>query len=381
MKFQITALAVFAALGLSSLAAAQTPPAASDYSKPENWLCLPGRSDDACAAPQTATLVAADGTLTLEPFERARDPGIDCFYVYPTVSNDKSANSDMVANTEELSVIAVQFARFGQVCRTFAPLYRQVTLTALRQYMLGQDPGADRDLGYNDVKAAWEWYLKHENKGRGVVLIGHSQGSGVLQRLVAEEIDGKPAQKLLVGLMPIGMSVPVDEAGMFGTIPSCSKLGQTGCLVAYVSFRDTMPPPPTSRFGKVSEPGKHAACVNPAALSGGKGQSRPYLWSAGRAQSAAAPTPWVQGKTVDTPFVSTPGLLTTECVRQGEFSWLKVTTNADPADPRTDAIIGDVMVMGRPDPNWGLHLVDMNIAMGDLVGIVEAQAKAWTRAK
>lgn len=368
------AVAVAALVGAGAQAQGAAP---NDYSRPEAWLCLPGRTDDACAAPQTATVVAADGTLTLKPFERAADPGIDCFYVYPTVSNDKTANSDMTANAEELSVIAVQFARFGGVCRTFAPLYRQVTLTALRQYMMGQDPGADRDLAYNDVKAAWQWYLKHENKGRGVVLIGHSQGSGVLQRLVAEEIDGKPAQKLLVGLMPIGMSVPVDEKGMFGSIPSCSKLGQTGCLVAYVSFRDTMPPPATSRFGRVEQAGKRAACVNPAALTGGAGTSRPYLWSRGRAQTAAEPQEWATGKTVDTPFVTTPGLLTLECVQQGDFSWLKVTTNADPADPRTDAIVGDVMVLGKPDPNWGLHLVDMNIAMGDLVAIVEAQSQAW----
>jgi len=381
MKIQITALMGAALLGLSGAALAQTaptPPAANDYSKPETWLCLPGREGDACAADQTATVVAADGTLTVQPFVKAADPGIDCFYVYPTVSNDKTPNSDMTANREEESVIAVQFARFASVCRTFAPMYRQVTLTALRQYMVGQNPGADRDLAYGDVKAAWDWYLKNENHGRGVVLIGHSQGSGVIQELVRREIDGKPVQKLIVGVMPIGTNVPVDEAGMFGSIPSCSKVGQTGCLVSYVSFRDTLPPPQTSRFGKVAEAGMHAACVNPAALGGGKGTPTPYLWSGGAAQSAAEPKPWVAGKEVTTPFVTTPGLLTTQCVRDGDYSYLKVTTNADPSDPRTDEIVGDVMIMGKADPNWGLHLIDMNHSMGDLVAVVKAQGEAWS---
>ncbi|MBI1405736.1 MAG: DUF3089 domain-containing protein [Caulobacter sp.] len=380
MKIQITTLMGAMLLAASGAAMAQTPPAAptaNDYSKPETWLCLPGRAGDACSADQTATIVAADGTLTVQPFAKAADPGIDCFYVYPTVSNDKTPNSDMVANREEESVIAVQFARFASVCRPFAPLYRQVTLTALRQYMTGQNPGADRELAYGDVKAAWDWYLKNENHGRGVVLIGHSQGSGVIQELVKREIDGKPVQKLIVGVMPIGSNVPVDEKGMFGTIPSCSKLGQTGCLVSYVSFRDTAPPPQTSRFGKVSEAGMHAACVNPAALGGGKGTPTPYLWSGGAAQSAAAPKPWVEGKTVETPFVTTPGLLTTQCVRDGDYSYLAVKTNADPSDPRTDEIIGDVMIMGKPDPNWGLHLIDMNHSMGDLVAVVKAQGEAW----
>ena len=82
---------------------------------------------------------------------------------------------------------------------------------------------------------------------------------------------------------------------------------------------------------------------------------------------------------MDSAFVTAPGLLTTECVRSGEFSYLKVTTNADPADARTDAIAGDVVLFGKVDANWGLHLIDMNVAMGDLVDIVHQQAQAWKK--
>ena len=380
MKFQITAMVMFATLGFSGLAAAQTPAApANDYSKPETWLCLPGRASDACTVDLSATVVEKDGksdkiTLTATPAPAA----IDCFYVYPTVSTDPTPNSDMTIDDAERRVVAVQFARFRTVCRPFAPMYRQVTLSALRQYMTGQNPGADRALAYNDVKAAWDWYLAHENKGRGVVLIGHSQGSGVIAELVKREIDGKPIQKQIVGVMPIGSNVPVDEKGMFGSIPSCSAKGQTGCLISYVSFRDTVPPAPTSRFGKVAEAGKHAACVNPAALGGGKGEPVSYHWN--RPLTAGAPlTAWAKGLEVDTAYVTTPGLLTTECVRDGDFSYLKVTTNANPADARTDTIPGDIVVFGKIDANWGLHLIDMNVAMGDLVEIVHLQAVAWKK--
>ncbi|MDB5468572.1 MAG: hypothetical protein JWR84_132 [Caulobacter sp.] len=385
MKFQITALAMFASLGLSGLAAAQTPPAApapasNDYSKPETWLCLPGRAGDACGVDLATTSVTPDGKGHLLPAGSPAPAAIDCFYVYPTVSADPTPNSDMVIDEAERRVVAIQFAPFRNVCRPFAPMYRQVTLTALRQYMSGQKPAVDRELAYNDVKAAWDWYLAHENKGRGVVLIGHSQGSGVIQELVKREIDGKPVQKLIVGVMPIGSNVPVDDKGMFGTIPSCSAKGQTGCLVSYVSFRDTVPPPATSRFGKVDGAGLHAACVNPAALGGGKGQPASAFWN--RPLTGGAPTPaWARDLTVDTPFVATPGLLTTECARSGEYSYLKVTTNADPADARTDAIAGDVVIFGKVDANWGLHLIDMNIAMGDLVAIVGEQAKAWKKSR
>lgn len=379
MKFQITALTILATLGLSGFAAAQTPARANDYSKPETWLCLPGRAGDACGVDLSTTVVEKDGKSNKITLEATPAPAaIDCFYVYPTVSTDPTPNSDMTIDEAERRVVAVQFARFRNVCRPFAPMYRQVTLSALRQLMTGQNPGADRALAYNDVKAAWDWYLKHENKGRGVVLIGHSQGSGVIAELVKREIDGKPIQKQIVGVMPIGTNVAVDEMGMFGSLPSCSAKGQTGCLVAYVSFRDTVPPPATSRFGKVEGAGMHAACVNPAALGGGKGEPVSYHWNRPLTGSAP-PATWAKALEVDTPYVTTPGLLTTECVRSGEFSYLKVTTNADPADARTDTIPGDVVVLGKVDANWGLHLIDMNIAMGDLVDIVHQQAQAWKK--
>ena len=44
----------------------------------------------------------------------------------------QAGNSDMTAGPEEHGVILQQFARFASVCRVYAPLYRQVTLTALR---------------------------------------------------------------------------------------------------------------------------------------------------------------------------------------------------------------------------------------------------------
>ncbi|NBB17259.1 DUF3089 domain-containing protein [Caulobacter sp. SLTY] len=377
MKVEISTLAALAVLAFAAPAAAQ--PTANEYSKPESWLCLPGRADDACGVDLSTTVVMPDGKSNAVKLEATPAPApIDCFYVYPTVSTDPTPNSDMTIDEAERRVVAVQFARFKHVCRPFAPMYRQVTLNALRQYMLGQNPGADRMLAYNDVKDAWEYYLKHENKGRGVVLIGHSQGAGVIAELVKREIDGKPAQKLIVGVMPIGTNVPVDEKGMFGSIPSCSAKGQVGCLVAYVSFRAEVPPPPSSRFGKVEGAGLHAACVNPAALGGGAGTADPYFWNR-PLTAGSAPMAWATGLETTTPYVSTPGLLTTECVRAGEFSYLKVTTNADPADARTDTIPGDVVVMGKPDANWGLHLIDMNVAMGDLVGIVHAQGKAWKK--
>ena len=130
----LAAIAVGAGFALAGLAAsAQTAaPARNDYSKPEAWLCFPGKAGDACAIDMSTTVVKADGSTSVEAFRPDPRAPVDCFYVYPTVSTDPGVNSDMTANAEELNVVRQQLARFGSKCRIYAPLYRQFTLTALR---------------------------------------------------------------------------------------------------------------------------------------------------------------------------------------------------------------------------------------------------------
>ena len=371
-------------LAIATSAPAQI--AKNDYRDGTSWLCRPGRQD-ACAVDQTATIVAADGTLTREAWKANPSAPIDCFYVYPTVSADPGGNSDMIAGAEENGVVRAQFARFASQCKVYAPLYRQATLTALRAATTGSPIRVDRALGYNDVLDSWNDYLQHDNNGRGVVLIGHSQGSGVLTQLMRNEIDGKPVQSKIVSALLLGTSLPVpkgkDVGGAFQHIPLCHSATQTGCVITYASFRSTIPPPANSRFGRVQGETMRSACVNPAALGGGSGELHAYLASGGRSivGSSAEPRAWVTPPTpIDTPFVSVPGLLTAQCVSNDKDSYLEVTVHGNPADPRADDIVGDVMANGQVNASWGLHLIDVNLAMGNLVDIVREQGQAYLSA-
>lgn len=365
-------------------AAAASAPAPNDYGLAQNWLCRPGRRD-ACTIPLDTTAIAPDGTMTMQPFVPAKAPEADCFYVYPTVSFDTTGNSDMVANDEERRVIEAQFARFGSQCRTFAPLYRSVTLTALRAAMLGSPSPADRELNYTDVRDAWRHYLASDNGDRPFVLVGHSQGAGLLKRLVAEEIDGKPVAKRMLSAMLIGTNIMVakgkDTGGDFRTTPLCRAATQTGCVIGYVSFRDTAPPPSKSRFGKSENPALEVACTNPAALGGGKADVR-SAFAAGRSWEMARDTgPWSKTGTPKSAFVSLPGLLTAACTSSGGANYLAVHVNADPADARTDDVPGDVVIGTTVLADWGLHLIDVSLAYDDLVGLVPQQLGARKAAK
>lgn len=365
------------------------PTEKTDYAKAEMWLCRPGRSGDACAVDLTTSVIAGDGKVVRETFTANAQAPIDCFYVYPTVSNDQANSSDLAIGAEEQNVIRQQFARFASQCRPFAPMYRQVTLAGLRAAMAGGGRlSLDSGPGYSDVLGAWNHYLQNDNNGRGVVLIGHSQGAMVLTRLIAEEIDGKPIQSRLVSAVLMGTTVAVpkgkDVGGAFKNIALCRSADQTGCLITFATFRSTVPPPANTLFGRVPMDGMEAACTNPAALAGGSAPLRAYLTGQGSliATPAAQKHEWVKGgAAVDTPFVSVPGLLTAKCAGNEHANFLEITVNADANDARADDIPGDLGLPGRPVANWGLHLVDVNLTMGDLVDIVGRQAKAYQSRK
>lgn len=355
----------------SSLTQAQE---ANDYSNGSNWLCRGADADlGACDVDLTTTVVHSNGRLAVEQERPYLEAPIDCFYVYPTVSLDTTPNSDMNAGPEEYNVVASQFARFGSHCRTFAPMYRQFTLTALR----GGAGGADRELGYNDVLAAWKYYLENYNEGRGVVLVGHSQGSGVLTNLISNEIDGKPIQQQIISAILMGtmVQVPVNEVvgGTFKKMPLCTSAHQNQCIIVYATYRDTVPPSERSLFARNAQ-GTVAACTNPALLANGNNEAHAYLSAA---SGGRTPSPgWTtELKVATTPFVSVPGLLTTECVHTASHTYLQLTIHGDPDDARVDNIAGDIMTPdGTADASWGLHLLDANVGMGDLLTLVDKQA-------
>jgi hypothetical protein len=352
-----------------------------DYSSPASWLCRPGR-DDACSKPLPTAALNADGYGPVGQSEVAADPPADCFYVYPTVSRDPEDNSDLNPGIEEQAVAAVQFTRFASVCRTYAPMYRQATLTALQKAMTGTNVERNFGLAYGDVVAAWRHYLDHDNKGRPFVLIGHSQGTIMLSMLLAGEIENSPAAARMLSAMLIGYNIEVPEGklvgGTFKKAPLCSRVGETGCVITYVSFRAATPPPAESLFGRAAKPGMTIGCTNPAGLARGRTVPLDSYWYAGPSLTGTQnPIAWSSAGPPPTPFLRTEGLASGACVNDGPVGYLAVTVNADPNDARTDRIPGDVMIMGAVLPGWGLHLADVNLAMGDLLALVQAQSRAF----
>jgi len=363
-------------------AAVAAAPAGTDYKIDSHWLCRPGR-DDACSQPLSVAALDGGATQALRA-----DPAapVDCFYVYPTISYDPTPNSDLVAGPEEKRVAQHQLAPFGSACRLFAPMYRQVTLAALRSRLTGAPMQADPRMAYADVLAAWNDYLARDNQGRGVVLIGHSQGARMLADLAAREIDGKPVQKRIVSALLLGTNIAVpmgkDVGGAFQHMPLCRSASQAGCVIAYASFRAGSPPPADTLFGRIgpsavggTDPAAfRVACTNPAALAGGQGNLQ--AWLPVRENLLGQPTrsgAWgARTQATSAGFLQwTP--LAAECMEAGGASWLSVALPAE--------VPGDVAVNGQVLRDWGLHLLDANLAMGNLVPLVQRQARAHAAAR
>lgn len=369
------------------------------YADLDDWLCHPqlDAENDACMGALDTRVVAADGTAAIETV--ALDPAfeVDCFYVYPTTSADPGANADRMPDVQERQTTLLQAGRYRDTCRMFAPVYRQRSLTALAvsgrtdAVYSPEDIEAANEVAYGDVREAFFHYIATASEGRGFVLIGHSQGARLLARLIAEEVETTPAlaARLVAAHIPgttLAQPVGADVGGSFRRTPVCRHAAQTGCVVAYASYRAGDPALADPRFGLVTEPGMQAICVHPAALSGGaaglqarlpfvlppvfqallrpRGSGGPY---ADRAENVVA--------MVETPFFAVPGQIDGACRVHPDSGahYLEVRIAADPEDPRADDYPGEFF----GGDNWGLHLADVNLAQADLVALARSQTREY----
>jgi hypothetical protein len=364
---------LLACIALGAMVAAE--PAAAAPAPATVWLCRPGIPANPCAPSQQTTRFTPAGVpLGVKDLHPARNPKIDCFYVYPTVSDQKRVVATRAIDPEERSIALYQAARYSRVCRVFAPMYRQYTLQALGQRPAG--PPRKSFVGpaaYADVVQAWRTYLRRYNHGRGVVIIGHSQGTLVLRRVIAKEIDSRPSvRRLLVSALLLGGNVLVkrgsDVGGDFRHVPACRSTGQVHCVVAFSTF--DQPVPPNAIFGRTTEPGMAVLCTNPAALRGGAGLLDPVYptqpFAPGSTIAAAIALLGVTLPQAPTPWIEAPGSYRAQCT-SGAAHALEVTPLAGAPTPRPS-----------PDPTWGLHLTDANIALGNLVELVGEQARAFS---
>ncbi|UAJ79491.1 DUF3089 domain-containing protein [Leifsonia sp. ZF2019] len=425
MPSPLLAIVAAAALAFSSGAAPAAGSASPSFSLTAPlaqpvWLCHPGDPASACGGAvgrypdgstvPLSTTVAAGGTSAVVQPTTGAEPPVDCFYVYPTV--DLLPNPVLMlgsaapsARDDEVAVLLAQLGPLAGLCRVFAPLYRQSTLLQLAASgATGGDPYPGP--GFADVQQAWDDYWAHDNidpvtgQRRGVIVLGHSQGSVAVEKLLQHSVDGDAAATAqLVSAVVLGGQVQVplgaasgggaDPASTFQHLPVCEpKPGgvPTGCVIAYSSYGQPAGSAPVSgSLAANLDAGHRIACVNPSALLAG-----------GPADATAALDPILPTRTLvrgsllapngalthlllgytlpadPTGYRSTPGALSGHCAFAGDAtantSWLQID---DPTGMLPDTSTSAL----------GLHVVDYNVDLGGLRALLAAQISQWAQTR
>ncbi|KAA9041974.1 DUF3089 domain-containing protein [Ginsengibacter hankyongi] len=219
-----------------------------DYSKLNYWAAHPFKYDPSDNIPKGIK-------------DKSKDSLADVFFIYPTTYTDKKMpmgwnagiNNKKLNKKTDNSTILYQASVFNKYCRVFAPRYRQANIGAF--YTLDTAKGEEAfNTAYEDVKAAFIFYLKNYNNGRPIIIASHSQGTLHAGRLLKEFFEGKPLQKQLVCAYIIGL--PVFD-NYFSQLKPCSVSTATGCFISWRTFKEGYTP------GYVKEETLKADVINP----------------------------------------------------------------------------------------------------------------------
>jgi hypothetical protein len=317
-----------------------------------------------------------------------------CFYVHGSDGLTGIGNTGLTVTKVDISVAVEQAAPLSQVCQVWAPAYRSQTLPTVEKGLAGDDAllRSTSAVAYNSVLPAWQWFLAHTG-GKPIILIGDSQGSAILIRLISAQFDHQPSvlRRLLVAILVGGnLQVPAGKTAgaTFSKVPLCTASTEAGCVIAFSSYPSQ--PPQDSMFGRPGQgvslqsgqtatAGQQVACVNPAALGGGAGDLDPYLFTA--TQTPQLPIPGYERLTepVSTPWVTYPGLYSARCEQGSGATWLQVTSLAGTSHTRP--VVNDNHLSGLAGadtgPAWGYHGYEYSLTLGNLLRDVVGEEAAW----
>jgi hypothetical protein len=197
-----------------------------DYGDLNYWAAHPWKKDPSDSVPRALRS------------SHKKDSAVDVFFLYPTsltAASDTQWNAaidDAAINIKtDNSSILYQASVFNEQCRIFSPRYRQAHIKAF--FIDEKSSQQYFDTAYEDIRAAFIYYLEHLNEGRPIIIASHSQGTKHATRLLKEFFDNKPLKDKLVCAYIIGWLVR--DNAFSGLLP-CKDSASTGCFVSWRTF-------------------------------------------------------------------------------------------------------------------------------------------------
>jgi len=209
-------------------------PEAPDYSLVDHWAALPSKKDSADAVPVT------------EWKDVQGDSPVDVFFIHPTTLTGQpgdhewnaSLSDEKINERTDQSTIRYQASLFNGTGKVYAPRYRQAHLNCFYTKRT-HDAVKALELAYEDVSAAFQYYLDHYNGGRPFIIASHSQGTFHAKKLISNYVDGKPLQNQFIVAYLVGLSVPAD---LYQEVKPCISPDQTDCFCSWRTLKEGYTP-------------------------------------------------------------------------------------------------------------------------------------------
>ncbi len=333
------------------------------------WICAPSDNNGCGAATVTKTVPISGKTITTRIPAQEKTVA-DCFFVYPTMSPALTWNAPNRATNFIRSTVKTLTTPFARTCRIVAPVYQQVTTHHLTYTQPTPQDRAAIEVAYLSLRTAWLDYLNTVPAKRPVLLIGFSQGAGMLSQLLRREIVPHPKQLrrvILSELVGGGLTIttPRSKQDGLGGVALCPHIGTIRCAIAFDAF--TVMPPRNAVVGRPGAPwsylsawtpaqGATMACVNP--VYGGRlsGPLIPYFGN--------------------NPYYTYANRFRAACESQGGIDWLDIRQIDVPyfggqrnALPQLPADANGSLI--------GLHGESWSLTLGNLVMSARAAVSKW----
>ncbi len=240
---------------------------APDYSNLYYWAASPHKQDMSDSIPdflkaeertEDADVLFIHPTTYINPEENVSltDPDFNRKEFFESVKYlpwNADLRDNHINERTDTRVIFNQATVFNGSCRIYAPRYRQANIKA---FIVPQSEPAHKafELAYRDIKAAFEYYLKYENKGRPIIIAGHSQGTLHAIHLLQDYFDGKPLQSQLVCAYLVGHQIAKNA---FKTIRLSTTLNDIGGFVGWRSYKKGELP------DAIAKERGNSQCINP----------------------------------------------------------------------------------------------------------------------
>ncbi len=167
----------------------------------------------------------------------------DIFYIISTETGDYSLSMNEIchyADTYADSLRAPMLSEMkgvddllGGKFNFYSPYYRQCSLQSFVNDSL---TAARLPLATDDVRKAFDYYLRHENKGRPFILAGFSQGAMIALELM-RQMDDSVCNRMIAAYI-IGASIPQKMLDECKRICPARRADDVGVTICYNSVRD-----------------------------------------------------------------------------------------------------------------------------------------------